>query len=185
MDIHKAEAAAHQSMGIDERNGFLLSGNAGLRKRAEKGQDSGPVANRPARELPDDEGMTNDFAIVKQRLEMCIPVMEMIYPDRGVDEDHRYAALLRRGTGWRSLSLPPSLASRFALSLAIRYSSPILTSAVFSLTPVSSDALAIRVSSMLIVVLICISMPLLCISVKASNCIYRRRKPLRILTWRT
>jgi hypothetical protein len=59
-----------------------------------------------------------------------LPMAEVGNPDRSINEDHQ--ALLRRGTlgslGW----LPPSAASRFAASRAIRASNPALTRAVFS-----------------------------------------------------
>jgi hypothetical protein len=67
--------------------------------------------------------------------------------------------------GQRSFAVPPSLASLLALSRAISASRPILTRAVFYLIPVNSEALPRILSSMLIVVLICIMMPFLCISV--------------------
>lgn len=62
--------------------------------------------------------------------------------------------------------MPPSLANRLALSREISDSRPILTRAVFSLTPVSSDALLRIRSSILIVVLICTYMHYLYIYVK-------------------
>ena len=65
--------------------------------------------------------------------------------------------------------MPPSLANRLALSREINDSRPILTRDVFSLTPVSSDALLRIPSSILIVVLICIYMHYLYIYVKTST----------------
>ena len=54
---------------------------------------------------------------------------------------------------------PPSAASRRALSRAIKASRPLCTTAVFSERPLRRVASAINRSSMLSVVLICISMP--------------------------
>jgi hypothetical protein len=50
-------------------------------------------------------------------------------------------------------SVPPSLANRIALSLAMSASSPSLTKVVFSLIPVILDARSIKLSSILSVVL--------------------------------
>ncbi len=60
--------------------------------------------------------------------------------------------------GRSRFSVPPSAARRLALSLAIKASRPRRTSDVFSLTPVSLAARCRRESSILRVVLICMSM---------------------------
>jgi len=65
---------------------------------------------------------------------------------------------LRRGMGVIRFSVPPSAASRAALSRATSASSPILTKAVFSFTPVSLQAFANKASSILSVVLMHTSM---------------------------
>src|SRR4030042_3861274 len=96
--------------------------------------------------------------------------LEKRNPDRCINENHeRYGEDLLLGMGFRALSDPPSLASRLPLSRAISDSSPSLTSCVFSLIPVSSEAF-LRISSLiLIVVLICIYMHILCIYVKIQE----------------
>jgi hypothetical protein len=66
----------------------------------------------------------------------------------------------------RLFSVPPSLASRLLLSRAIKASKPSRTKAVFSLTPVSRDALSNILPSMFSVVRICINMHETCIYVK-------------------
>ena len=77
-----------------------------------------------------------------------------------------HALWRRRRTGLSFFSVPPSAASRRALSRAISASRPRRTRAVFSVTPVNCDARLRSSSSMLSVVLICISMYILCIRVK-------------------
>jgi hypothetical protein len=69
------------------------------------------------------------------------------------DEMYRFVLALRLGIVESFFSVPPSLANRLPHSLAIRASRPSFTRDVFSLMPVSSAALRIRSSSMLIVVL--------------------------------
>ncbi len=68
---------------------------------------------------------------------------------------------LRLGGDLSDFSVPPSFAKRSLLFNAIRASSPIRTRAVFSRTPVKSDALARSSSSMFNVVLIIIPFYLL------------------------
>jgi hypothetical protein len=63
----------------------------------------------------------------------------------------------RLGIARRPASVPPSLANRLPLSRAINASRPSRTREVFSLTPVSRDALSSISSSMFIVVLMCIT----------------------------
>ena len=63
--------------------------------------------------------------------------VQVIHPDRGVDEDHD-ALARRRGFRRSAFSVPPKAASRRALSKAISASSPLWINAVFSLTPVST-----------------------------------------------
>lgn len=88
-----------------------------------------------------------------------------------------YVPTRRLGVALIDFSVPPNFAKRSLLFNAIKASSPIRTRAVFSRTPVRSDALARSSSSMFNVVLIvthfyllyfvCISMHLCSTAVKA------------------
>src|ERR1700761_8995502 len=79
--------------------------------------------------------------------------MEVVDPDRGVDQDHLESSR-RRGAADAWLSEPPRAASRLALSTRIKVSSPSRKSADRSVTPVNSVARAKSSSSMVTVVLI-------------------------------
>jgi hypothetical protein len=74
----------------------------------------------------------------------------------------------RRGTGLRPRSVPPSAASRRALSRAISAWSPACSTAVFSRSPLNSWAFASSASSMIRVVRICINMVFSCRWVKPN-----------------
>ena len=74
-----------------------------------------------------------------------------------------HAAERRRRIGRSLRCLPPNLARRRALSNEMRASRPRQTSEVFSVIPVSCLALFRRSSSILRIVLICISMHHVCI----------------------
>lgn len=76
--------------------------------------------------------------------------------------------------------MPPSSASLRLLVQATRDSNPILTNAVFSLTPVRRDAFFTNVSSMLSVVLMHTNMHYLCISVNSLFEANARPKLLRL-----
>jgi hypothetical protein len=78
--------------------------------------------------------------------------MEVVDPDRGVDQDHA-APSRRRGAAVAWLSEPPRAARRLALSTRIKVSSPSRKSADLSVMPVNSDARVKSSSSMVTVVL--------------------------------
>jgi hypothetical protein len=126
-----------------------------------------PVLKIPAGQLADDERVQYDFSLLEEFPETGIPRLEMRNPDGCIDENHgTYRGDFLLGIGPRPVSVPASLASRLLLSRAISASNPSLTNWVFSLIPVSSEAL-FRISSLiLIVVLICTYMHNFCICVK-------------------
>src|SRR5258708_27647763 len=88
---------------------------------------------------------------------------EVLNPDGSVGE-HDHAG---RGRGMFDIlgCVPPSAARRLPASRAISASSPARTKAVFSWMPVTSLARLSRLSSMINVVRICLSMHRICISV--------------------
>jgi len=120
--------------------------------------------------FPKDEGMNHHFAIYQRFLQLLVAVEKVVNPNRRINKYHADRLL---GIGERFFSVPPRLASRLALSFAIRACSPRRTKAVFSDTPVSFFASRSKSGSMLSVVLICIMMHLLGISVKRPNAIPR------------
>ena len=81
----------------------------------------------------------------------------------------------------KSFKVPPRAISRLTAASRTRVSSPIRTKAVFSVTPVASEAACNKASSILIVVRICIKMPLGCIQVK-TKAAAREGKPLCLLS---
>jgi hypothetical protein len=76
---------------------------------------------------------------------LSLPPLQVIDPHRGVNRNH--ADGLRRATGFKSGSEPPSAARRRALSRSINARSASRTSADFSLRPVYRSAAASRSSS--------------------------------------
>ena len=97
---------------------------------------------------------------------MFVTISEMVDPDGSINKNHDYNLVdLRLGMLRNAFSVPPSLARRLLLSLAIKDSRPSLTREVFSLIPVKRDAFSRILSSMFSVVLMHIMMHHLCILV--------------------
>jgi len=132
-------------------------GNPSLWQRRQQSKDLSPVPQVPTRELTNHEGMADYLPLVEKLNELRVAPGQMVDPNRGIDEDHQ-AAERRRRIDRSELSVPPSLARRRALSKAIKASRPRRIKAVFSVIPVNCSALFRRESSILSVVLICISM---------------------------
>ena len=116
--------------------------------------------------------MAHNLGIQKQFFKLPVTLAQVDNPNGGINKDHRcFQAYLRLGTALRLFSVPPSFASRLLLSRAIKASRPSRTKDVFSLMPVNRDAFSNILSSMLSVVLICISMNEMCIYVKEKDSI--------------
>src|SRR4030042_178204 len=99
MDVDNPEADPHEPMGFNKTHDLILAGDACLRKRAEVAQDFRPFKNIPASQLPYDEGMTSDLTFVEQKRKLGIPIIKMIDPYRGVDENHRLYGASPAGDG--------------------------------------------------------------------------------------
>src|SRR5258708_2211605 len=104
--------------------------------------------------------MASDLFTLEQVREPVIALAQVFDPYRGVGQGHRERLLTtrRRRGALSDGSLPPSAASRLALSRAMSALSPSCTSDVFSRTPVRSRAFVISSSSRINVVRICIKM---------------------------
>ena len=104
--------------------------------------------------------MDHNQAFLKHLRKMRKSVTEVVNPNRSICEDHSlldFSERVRFGISKEGIA-PPSAANRRAASRSMSASSPILTSAVFSVSPVYSPARASKGSSMLSVVRICMSM---------------------------
>src|SRR5262245_62184909 len=90
--------------------------------------------------------MREDQAGLEQRRKLAIARTQMVDPDRRIDQDHGRVARWRGGAfslDW----VPPSRASRRALSRSIRALSASRTSADLCFTPVKACAFAMSSSS--------------------------------------
>jgi hypothetical protein len=97
------------------------------------------LLDRRERQFLDHSTMASDLVVIEERSERRLGGMEVVDPDRGVDQDH-VAPSRRRGAAVAWLSEPPRAARRLALSTRIKVSSPSRKSADFSVIPVNSVA---------------------------------------------
>ena len=121
MGIDVADSFSHQAMVLDEMQRFLIGGHNTGGKRREKSEHLPPPGDLSAGNLTDDERVRCHIPAFQSVSEKRNRLVEMIDPDRGVDEDHEGRRLL--GAFARG-SLPPSRARRRALSLAINARNP-------------------------------------------------------------
>src|SRR6516225_2856651 len=154
MRIDPADPLAVQVLALNHAHHFLMLGDLRLGQSLEQSKDLHPIAQPPACQLTDDEGMGQHLTDFQEGPKHAVSSAQMIDPDGRVDEGHATRPGRRRRIVLKPGSVPPSLASRWALSRAINASSPMRTSAVFLETPVNRAARRRRDGSILRVVLI-------------------------------
>src|SRR4051812_37422837 len=98
------------------------------------------------RQLADDERMRYHLPAIEQHRKALVAAAQMVDPDRGIHQDHA-ALIRRRGGAFKSGWVPPSRASRYALSRSMSAFSASLTRAEVSRNSVSSRARSSRSSS--------------------------------------
>ena len=127
-----------------------------------------------ASQLANYKRMADNTSVQQKLFESWLSIPKMRYPNWRVNQNHSYLLFaLLLGIGRSFFSVPPNLASLLLLSRAMMASKPSLTKEVFSLTPVNWDASSISLSSIIMVVLICMNMHKKCIFVKTKNTLLR------------
>lgn len=116
MGIYITQTFPHEPAAFDELQYFAVSRDVCRRQFRKKGEDFPPVVQRAASQLSDDKRMGKDFFILQRLDEAWNRMVQMIDPDRTVDEDQEDRRL--RGA-FACGSLPPSRAKRRAASRAI------------------------------------------------------------------
>jgi hypothetical protein len=160
MHVDPAQAATHEATGHDEVQDFVEARRRNLRHCREQLQKPGAVGQAAAGKFTDDESVGRNLHGFQVMHKGGIPLAQVIYPDRGINQHAFYRLALRlRGTAFRLFSVPPNAARRRALSRAMSASRPACKMAVFLLNPLNLRACSSSASSMINVVLICINMP--------------------------
>jgi len=89
----------------------------GHRKCLKERKDFLPVFYIPTRQLANYKGMAHDLSFIQKCCQVGIPLSEMGYPNRSINEHHGYLlAGFLLGIGRSDFSVPPSLASLLLLS---------------------------------------------------------------------
>jgi hypothetical protein len=123
-------------MGLDKREGLDVRCDGRERKITEKSKYFAAIREVAAGKLSQNEWVHEYLGIFQHARELRDAFSEMVYPNGSVNQDHaRFGR--RRGTERSLTSLPPSLASRRALSRAIKACRPACMSAVRPFTPVT------------------------------------------------
>ncbi len=132
MDVYVTESLAHQAVLLYELQDLLVFGLGSQGKKLQKREDFLSVLEIAAGQFADNERMAQHFPVIQQPFKIRVSLSKMTNPDRGVHENHlQRSTVLLLGVAFNCLSVPPSFASRRALSLAIKASSPSFTNVVF------------------------------------------------------
>jgi len=158
VSVDPADPDAREAVSLDERDNLLMLDEGRSRQGLQETQDLGACRDAAASELPNHKLVTDDLSTLEGACKLPVAPAEMIDPDARVNQDHEAARDRRRRIGPNLRSVPPSAASRRALSRAISASSPAWRRAVFSRIPLRRAARVRSSSFRLSVVLICISM---------------------------
>jgi hypothetical protein len=146
VSIDVTDPQTGKRMAVNETERFVVARCGRLRKIQQRIDNNLPLAQRAERDFTDDVRMRQHFAPLEELAEDYIARTKMIDPDRRIDQDH-LADGRRRGTSLSRGSLPPSRASRRALSRSINAINASRMSAVLSRKPVRDSAFARSPSS--------------------------------------
>ena len=119
LGVDVADAGSCETLPIDEAQDLLVGGHRGLGKPLQKADHLAATTEVAQAEIPSDPRMAEDGSALKKPAECRVAGAKVVDPDRGVDQDHRDADR-RRGISVNFGSLPPSRASRRALSRSMR-----------------------------------------------------------------
>jgi len=165
--VNPSQSSSPEPPIFDKLQDFRVGCQPGRRQRMQIRQDGCAVFQVAARQFAGNKRMHQHEPLRKTVRQGWLAATQVLNPDGSVGEHHQ--AGRRRGMFDILGCVPPSAASRLPASRAISASSPARTKAVFSWIPVSSLARWSRLSSMINVVRICISMHRTCILVKAAK----------------
>jgi hypothetical protein len=145
LGIHIADTRSVQAFLVDQPEHLVIFGHHRLGETAQQRDDLVTVAQVQQRQLSSHPGMRQHRVALEQTDQSGVSPAEVVDPNRGVDQYLRGRGR-RRGTWARDGWVPPSRASRRALSRSIRAASASRTTAVFPVLPVRRCASA-RMSS--------------------------------------
>jgi hypothetical protein len=113
--IDVADPSPVQAMSIDERHDLFVRRNGRLRQVSQQTDYLPAVREVAESQFSGYPGMAENYRAFQQPHQGRIAVPKVFDPKRGIDEDQG-AGMRRLGIGVSAASVPPSLASRRALS---------------------------------------------------------------------
>jgi hypothetical protein len=152
MNIDVTYSLAVKLVALDVAKHFISFGYCCRRQLLEQFQNQCAIRQASAGNFAHYERVHDYFVAFKQSREPRISPAQMVDPYRCVDENQDLILCRRRGATFRLGWLPPSLASRLALSRSMRALRPSCSNVERSSEPVNLMALAIRLSSRFTVV---------------------------------
>jgi hypothetical protein len=156
MGIDVSDAKPIEVMLVDVVQHLAVRCRDGLGQIGQGLQNELPLPQVPQSQFTDHKGIRQHLPSIEQPNQKLIARPQMVDPYGRVDQNHP-RPVRRRGGAVRWGSLPPSFASRRALSRSINALSASRTNADFSLRPVNAWALANNSSSSAMVVRTAIS----------------------------
>ncbi len=160
LNISPADPPSVKPVGFNKLHTLVCRADLNLWQKTQGSQSFGPVQEIPRRKFPQNHGMDCNKTLLEDLCKTRESVAEVVNPNGSICENHfawDFSDRVRFGISNKGIC-PPSAASLRDASRSTSASKPILTSAVFSVSPVYSPARASNDPSMLSVVLICINM---------------------------
>jgi hypothetical protein len=88
MSIDETQAGAERSLGLDQLTHLGMSRNGSSRQIVEEREHDSAITQGSERQLADDHGMHVNLGVLEQGDQTGVSVVQMIDPDRRVDQDH-------------------------------------------------------------------------------------------------
>jgi hypothetical protein len=100
MNIDESQAAAVQTMTLDEKERLVIRDWRNGRKIAKQRQNLPAIAQVPAGQLTYNKRVHHDFDILQQTRQPCLAGTQVVDPHGCIDQDHSGSAAARRHFGF-------------------------------------------------------------------------------------
>lgn len=116
MYVHITDPSAVQSVTLDEGKCLVRIGHGRHGEVLEQLEHCGAIGEMATGELANDEGVNDHARAVEQRDELRVTAAQVVHPHRRINQDQDFGSERLRRAALKPGSVPPSLASRRALS---------------------------------------------------------------------
>ena len=102
MCVNPSDSHSEEPMLLQETHGLLVFGTKNRGQPLKVVQDLGSGVQIPTCDFTNDEGMGQDLSIQERLPQLCVAMPEVVYPNRGIGQNHRPLRLGRfRGAAWK------------------------------------------------------------------------------------